>query len=140
MALARKTALIRDDYLELIKRFPLAPIRDDGQLREAYKVIEELSIVDEDRLSDGQADYLEVLSDLTIKYEQTQHPMELSQMDSIDVLKYLLEENHLSASDLGRLLGNRELGSKVLRRERSLSKAHILILSKRFKVQPSLFF
>jgi hypothetical protein len=40
----------------------------------------------------------------------------------------------MTDSDLGRLLGDRVLGSKILRGERTLSKDHIRKLRERFKV------
>ncbi|MBI4579745.1 MAG: hypothetical protein HY718_08590, partial [Planctomycetes bacterium] len=40
---------------------------------------------------------------------------------------------------LGEMLGNRSLGSKILRGERDLSKSHIRVLAKRFNVDPGLF-
>jgi len=50
-----------------------------------------------------------------------------------------LEENNMSGSDLGRLLGNRTLGSALLSGKRKLSKTHIKILAERFRVDASLF-
>jgi antitoxin component HigA of HigAB toxin-antitoxin module len=50
-----------------------------------------------------------------------------------------LEQNDMTASDLGKLLGNRSLGSKILRGERELSKQHFRILTERFKVDAGLF-
>ena len=45
----------------------------------------------------------------------------------------------MTASALGGLLGNRSIGSKLLRGERELSKAHIRRLCERFKVSADLF-
>ena len=50
-----------------------------------------------------------------------------------------MEGHDMSASDLGRLLGNRELGPAILRGDRQLSKKHIQILSKHFAVSSDLF-
>jgi antitoxin component HigA of HigAB toxin-antitoxin module len=44
-----------------------------------------------------------------------------------------------SASDLGRLLGNRGLGSLLLTGKRGLSKTHIRKLSEHFKVPANYF-
>ena len=44
------------------------------------------------------------------------------------------KQNGLSASDLGRILGHRELGSRILRGERGLSKRNIQKLADYFKV------
>jgi antitoxin component HigA of HigAB toxin-antitoxin module len=57
----------------------------------------------------------------------------------IEVLRFLMEGHDMSASDLGRLLGNRELGAAILRGDRSLSKAHIQTLSRHFAVSTDLF-
>ena len=45
----------------------------------------------------------------------------------------------MSVSDLGRLLGQRELGSKILRGDRELSKAHIRTLANHFRVTAAMF-
>ena len=57
----------------------------------------------------------------------------------IEILKFLLKQNGLSGSDLGRILGQRQLGSKILRGERELSKAQIKTLAAYFSVDPGLF-
>ncbi len=43
------------------------------------------------------------------------------------------------ASDLGRLLGNRSLGSLLLTGRRELSKAHVRLLAEHFKVDAGYF-
>jgi len=134
-----RSSRVADDYLELVRRFPLVPIKSDRQLRDAFKVVDRLSIIDEDKLTPGQADYLLVLSDLVEKYEDEHHAVDLSDVDAVNVLEHLLKQNELNASDLGRLLGNRALGAAILRRERQLSKAHIVTLCNRFKVSADLF-
>src|SRR5262249_47862516 len=85
------------------------------------------------------AQYLAVLSDLVEKYDDENHAISLDHLDGIDALQHLLEQNGMSASDLGRLLGNRQLGAAILRRQRQLSKNHILLLCERFKVSADLF-
>jgi hypothetical protein len=50
-----------------------------------------------------------------------------------------IEQNGMNASALGELLGNRSLGSKILREERELSKEHIRKLCERFAVSADLF-
>jgi HTH-type transcriptional regulator / antitoxin HigA len=61
------------------------------------------------------------------------------EMAPLDVLRSLLDDHGMTASDLGRLLGNRELGSKLLRGERQLSKQHIIKLADYFKLSPAAF-
>ncbi len=43
----------------------------------------------------------------------------------------------MNVSDLGRLLGDRSLGPKILNGDRALSKAHIKLLAKHFNVSPA---
>lgn len=57
----------------------------------------------------------------------------------VETLKFLLDSNGLNASDLGRILGQRQLGSKILKGERQLSKTHIKELADYFSVEPGLF-
>jgi len=130
---------VHDDYLELVRRFPLSPIRTERQLQAAHRMIDELSVIDEGKLTPGQADYLDVLADLTVKYEDQHHAVDLSHLDAVDTLRHLMEQRGMNASDLGRLLGNREAGSKILRRERELSKAMIRKLADHFAVSAALF-
>jgi antitoxin component HigA of HigAB toxin-antitoxin module len=131
---------IRDDYFNLIKRFLLAPIRNDRQLWEAHRVLDQLAVkgTKPGALSLGERDYLAVLTDLVEKFEDAHHPMPQFATGTA-ALAYLLAQHEMSASDLGRLLGNRALGAAILRGERQLSKAHIVQLSQHFKVAADLF-
>ena len=45
----------------------------------------------------------------------------------------------MTASDLGRLLGNRTLGAAILSGQREMSKNHVKNLADHFKVDPALF-
>jgi len=57
----------------------------------------------------------------------------------LDSLKYLLEENGMSAADLSRILGaSRNLGAMILRGERQSSLAHVRTLAKHFSVSADL--
>jgi HTH-type transcriptional regulator/antitoxin HigA len=90
------------------------------------------------RRNKDQNDYLETLSGLIGEYEAKTRNVSVEE-DPIGNLRFLLEENDMTASDLGRLLGDRSLGTRVLKGERSLSKTHIKVLSRRFRVSPALF-
>ncbi len=50
---------------------------------------------------------------------------------------FMMKDRAMTASDVGRLLGDRSLGPKILNGDRALSKAHIKILAKHFKVSPA---
>ncbi len=127
-------------FTELNKLHPLRPIHDDSELDDAMRVHNRLA-GREDRTTD-QNDYLTTLSMLIQEYE--------GDTDNIDPIKYedwpvhqriahLIELSEMTASDLGALLGNRSLGSKLVRGEREPSKTHIRILAERFKISPAFF-
>ena len=128
-----------DVYLALCRELPLAPIRDDDDLTRANAAAGRLAVRGEDDLNDAEADYLDVLSDLIESYERRRFADLHDEADPVDVLGDLLDAHGMTASDLGLLLGNRSLGSKLLRRERGLSKAHCVKLAERFGVSPALF-
>ena len=137
--LTRSKAAGRDEYLDLVRRFPLRPIRSDERLRAAHKVIDELTKIPEEQLTRDQADYLEVLGNLTSAYEDRVMLPEVASVTGLDVLNHLMEANDMSASDLGRMLGQRELGSKILRGEREISKSHAKALGGHFGLPPETF-
>ena len=90
-------------------------------------------------LSPDQTDYLDALSIVLHAYEEEHYAIDVLEISAVDTLRYLLEQHEMTASDLGRLLGNRALGSKILRGERTLSKDHIRQLCEHFKVSADLF-
>jgi antitoxin component HigA of HigAB toxin-antitoxin module len=69
-------------------------------------------------------------------YEKAPCPCHLS---AIEMLRFLMVQRAMNAADLGRLLGERACGEKILRGERDLTKADIRILADYFKVNPGLF-
>jgi len=126
---------IPESHEELTAEVPLRPIRSKKAYQRAMKLARRLVVRDD--LNKDQEDYLAVLELLVGEYEEAHfaHP----DVEPIDLLKFLLEENDMSGSDLGRLLGQRELGSAILRGERQLSKAHIKKVSERFKIDAGFF-
>lgn len=124
-------------YDELIRLFPLRPITDSISHGNAVELAARLA--GHPKLSKDQRDYLIVLSTIIGSYESQTSTESRSRTTPIDMLTHLMELHGMSASALGELLGSRELGSRILRGERELSKAHIRALANHFKVNPGLF-
>jgi len=139
MKLKREAGACRDDYLEMVKRFPLRVIRSERELDAATTVALDLAGQGEERLSDGAAEYLDVLDRLIEDYEDVYHPMPVRNATPLERLRCLVKEAGVSASDLGRLLGNRSLGSPLLSGRRELSKAHIRVLAEHFRLEAGYF-
>jgi HTH-type transcriptional regulator/antitoxin HigA len=126
-----------DDYLDLVRQFPLRPIRTVGEMRLAQELLDRY--VGRDDLTPGQRDYVAALAHFASNYEREAVATQLRRLKPVHLLKHLMRENGLNTSDLGAVLGSRGLASEVLNGKRGLSKALIAKLSRRFNVDPSLF-
>ncbi|HEX5244097.1 MAG TPA: hypothetical protein VFW23_12605 [Tepidisphaeraceae bacterium] len=103
-------------------------------------MLDTLAIRSEGSLSADERDYMETLTLLVEDYDRKNEPLDLSGLTPIDVLHHLMEENDLSTSDLGRILGSKGVASEILNGKRSLSKTHMMVLAERFNVDVSAFF
>lgn len=131
------TARLPRTFEELVRLHTPRPITDDLDLRNTEAVVERLAVLP--RLSRDQSDYLEVLSTLIEKYDAERYPIDSGGLTPLDRLTFLVSQTGMSASDLGRLLGDRTLGPKILAGDRDLSKAHIVKLARHFRVNPGHF-
>ncbi len=123
-------------YGELVAALPPRPIHDAVDLANAAEMIDRLAGFE---LNADQEDYLEAISVFIEAYEADHFPIDDSTMTPLDALKALMDHHGMTASDLGRLLGNRTLGAAILNGRRGLSKAHVKKLAEHFKVEPGLF-
>lgn len=133
---ARRVARIKK-FAGLNKVRPLRPIRNNSDYSRVRAIADNLVLLP--KRSADQEDYLNTLFLLMADYERGRWEIDTSKRKPLDLLKYLLDENAMTASDLGRLLGQRQLGSKILRGQRELSKDHIRKLAERFNVAAGLF-
>jgi HTH-type transcriptional regulator/antitoxin HigA len=115
---------------------PLA-IEDERTYRKVMRLIDRLAVLE--RRTKAQERYLETLTILAEAYENVHHAIDIRGVGPIEMLKFLMEQNNLSGRDLGRLLGQPQLGGKILRGERKLSKAHIATLCSHFRVSADVF-
>lgn len=134
---SRRHAKLPGRFEDLAAILPPRAIADEVDYDNTIEMLDRLTSIP--RLTKGQEQYLETLSVLMAAYESERHAIETDDLAPLEVLRHLLESNDMSASQLGELLGNRSLGSKILRGDRELSKSHIRILAKRFGVSPALF-
>ncbi len=125
------------DFDSLVRLHPPAAIHDEVGYENTQEIVDALTSVP--TLSAGQSRYLDTLSVLMEAYEDDTHAIDVGEISPLDALKYLMSEHQMNASDLGRLLGDRSLGPKILVGDRSLSKAHIKKLAEHFGVRADLF-
>lgn len=127
-----------DTYMDLIRRFPLKPIKDDVAHEHAVEVVQSLL---GHKLDDGAGAYLDILVLLLNKYEDEHHtPTGMSRgMTPQQALNAIMGANGMTQADIGRIIGSESAVSMFLNGERGLSKAQIKALVARFRVDASLF-
>jgi len=123
-------------FNDLVAMMPPRAIHDDIEYRNVLETID--AVLARPKLTKGQTEYVETWAVLVEAYEQVHHSIG-DDATPIEALRYLLEEAGMNASDLGRLLGTRSLGSAILNGRRELSKTHVRKLAGHFKVEPGLF-
>jgi HTH-type transcriptional regulator/antitoxin HigA len=120
----------------LNRRFPLRPIRSDGDLAKASAIMEELLRLD--ALDPAEDDYLDVLGDLVWKYEEEHDPM--PEVSGEDMLRHIIESRDLTQAEVARGTGIAEPTiSAILAGRRTLNRDHIAALCGYFDVSPALF-
>jgi len=124
-----------DEYLALVRAFPLAHIRDDAHLDAAVAVIDRL--LDKGDRSPAEEMYLDALTDLVETYEETH--VRIPVRSGVDALRFLMEANDLRQVDLVPVLGRKSLVSEVLGGKRPLALTHIKKLADYFRVSPAVF-
>lgn len=133
-----KTVRASKEYLVLIKRFPLRPIRNEETLDMASELFSELVMKAESRTPD-ESDYLSILGKLIREYEEA-HKVISPPMTPQRALESLMEDNSLSQSELARQLeAPQSVISEILAGKRGLSKRLVVRLADRFKVAPEIF-
>lgn len=124
-----------EEYLALVRAFPLVSIRDQTHLHESIMMLDRL-LAHADR-SVAEEVYLGALTDLVEVYEQTH--ISLPSTSGIDALRYLMAENGLRQRDLAPLFGSPSIISEVLSGKRRLALAHIEKLATHFGLPISVF-
>ena len=125
-------------YLELLRLFPLRPIRNKRELEQAMRIGGHLAAYNEDSLPSGERDYLDALT-VFIEDYQRRHPVKLPKVTPLAMLKHLMEERDMNISDLGRVIGSQSNASLILSGKRDISKRVMRLLGKYFGVEPAVF-
>jgi len=124
-----------EQYLALVRAFPLVSIHSDAHLDEAVAVIDQL--LDIPKRSTAEEEYLQALTDLVEVYENAH--VVIPAMSGLDALRFLMEENGLTQADLVPDFGTRSIVSEVLAGKRHLALTHIARLAERFGVPADVF-
>ena len=104
-------------------------IKNEREHRAALKAIETLWGA---RAGSPDADTLEVLATLVESYEEKHHA--ILPPDPVAAIKFRMEQDGLTNSDLAGILGGRNRASEILRRKRTLSLAMIKNLHRKLHI------
>lgn len=137
-------------FIETCHSFALAAapyfnLADDGHYEEALELVENLLEEAKDSPDDPLNAIIEMLGHAIEAYENKDKDLAAFEKQSMDqpadlaMLRLLMDQHGLGTADLPDI-GSKSMVSRVLSGERSLSKKHIQALSKRFGINPSLFF
>ena len=120
-----------------IRRRPnVWPIHTEADYDCAVEIVNKLAVRPEGCLAPAEQDRLDIFTELIATYDTKHYACDLSHLRGLRMLKSLMTEAGMSASDLGRLLGDRSIGSRILNGKRKLNLRHIRILAEHFHVTP----
>lgn len=122
-------------YSGLVALHMPRPIHDKVAYDNAVEVVHALA---GHKLNHDQDDYLALMAKLVEDHE-SEHVPEPKPVKGVEALKFLLDENSLTADDLGEIIGvNRSIAYRILKGGRNLTADHIKKLAARFAVSADL--
>lgn len=125
-----------DRYLDLVREFPLRPLRSDADLDAAVIAVD--ALLDRPKLAAPEQDYLDVLSDLVEAYEA--EAISIPPVGDADILRFLIEQNDFTQAALAAGAGIADSTiSEVLAGKRKLNRSQISKLSHFLHVEPGVF-
>lgn len=107
----------------------LKVIKTEREHRATLKAIEALWGV---RLGTPRGDTLELLTMLVEAYEEKRHA--ILPPDPVEAIKFRMEQEGLTNSDLARIVGGRNRASEIMSRKRGLSLAMIRNLHRKLRI------
>jgi HTH-type transcriptional regulator/antitoxin HigA len=124
---------------------PVLYIKDVEAYENALNMIEHLMESIGDDPTNPENSLVLLLSNAVLHYESKDQEILAFEREALEgdvgiaMVKILIDQYHLNLSDFPEI-GHKSLVSKILSGERNLTKNHITKLSKRFSIDPSLFF
>ena|SRR5436309_8753768 len=115
-------AKISSKYLELIRSFPLRPIRSEAELDRAEAMLHQL--LDAPGLTAPEQDYLEILGNLIEEYESKAHLIE--PLPPHQMLAMSIESKGVTQTEVSRATGIPvSTISELIAQKREFNRAHI---------------
>ena len=128
---------IATDYFDLVETLPLRPIHSVSAHTKAVRMLKRLAQLE--GMNRDQSDYFDVLAELVEAYERIRWSNDTAKVSVPTIIRSFLDDHEMTASDLGRMLGERTIGYKVLSGKRKLTTTQVKILAHHFRVSTDLF-
>lgn len=128
-------SILADNPVEMVKHGAPRVIRNDAELKEYTEAL--FNLTAKNKPTRIELDTIDLLTLLVTSYE-SQHRT-LPEASSVDVLRFLMDQHHLSQRDIAPEIGSESLVSRILSGERNLTIPHIHALAARFGVPASVF-
>lgn len=109
----------------------IRPVKDEASYDWALQEIERY-FVHPPEPGTPQADRFDVLAALLSAYEAEMHPV--PEVSPVEVIRFVMEQNGYTQSELATVLGSRSRASEVLRGRRGLSVEMIAALSRAWSI------
>jgi HTH-type transcriptional regulator / antitoxin HigA len=139
---ARGRESVRDDYLELVRAFPLRQIRTAKEHAAAMKVLSPLmarSTMIPSDLSDGELDYLGAIGVLIHAYEAPIRERLIANVTPVDRIRHYMENRNMKAKDLAPHVGGKASASLLLSGRRQVSREQAKTLAALFNTDAGKF-
>lgn len=129
---------VGDRYFELVRAFPLRPIRSDAELDQAIGVLNGLIDRGPSKRTADENDYMDVLGDLVEAYETATMPEPHITPESM--LRGLMEDRGVKPAEFCEATGiGRSTLSEITTGKRPMTREHIEKAAAFFGVKPSVF-
>jgi HTH-type transcriptional regulator / antitoxin HigA len=136
----KQSRAVRDEYMKLVRAFPLRPVRNGNEYELAGKLLNRRLGRPDGNLTVGERDYLDALVLLAEAYDRKHSRFIPSKRTPHEVLRYLAKGAGLGPTALGRVLGTTHaMASLMLHGKRGISAEAARTLANYFKVDAGLF-
>jgi HTH-type transcriptional regulator / antitoxin HigA len=139
---SRSTGVDRDDYLELVRAFPLRQIRSAKEHAAALAILGPLirrGSKTPRELSAGESDYAGALAVLVHAYETPIREAITAGLTPLDRIRHYMDVRDMRAKDLAPHVGGKAAASLILSGKRQVSREQAKTLAKLFNTDAGKF-
>jgi hypothetical protein len=100
MKVVKAIRKMKDDYLDLVRRFPLRRLRNDQEQDQAVRILSGLVGRVDGRLSAGEREYADALGCFIREYDDRVYPLPRRKSRPLALMKSLMDDHLMGIADL----------------------------------------